>query len=348
MSLKTRFNKGFKKNNFLILLIAILLTVLLIYILEIQMEKGLLTKIFSEDSYILNEETDHTAHVTYTLTEYKDSPPDEYTLYFLGGSAARYIFYSQEFTEEKVKQAYGIDINAEVLFSNGQNYLDALLIIENLPENSGAVILTMTTTKLDKPLRSEKMRNMPISGEYYFDLLVETQGWFSNLYRFKSGHIFRRLFDKVFLTLEYEDFSHESYIPGEDIKTIPGEAQKNSARALSQLNAIDETDIEDFDRILAIYNQVCQERGLELILIPIPYDCGLVGEFNYNGMNIHDYFCMKGVEFAEKYDRITCLTYVKDMGLETDDYYDYKHITAEDKRQEYIEGLVDRIGFLFD
>jgi len=357
MTRKERFMKGLKKSSIIVLALAFASSVLLIVFLEKQMDDGLIAKIFTESQYLMNS-TDQVGHVSYVLTEYKETPPEKYTLYFMGGSSSRTIYYSDSYVEQEIKETYGVDVNAEVLFTNAQTYLDALLLIENIPNNSGAVILSSVAIKLEEPYGLSygmTMKTMPLKGEVFYSVVNEyydEEGM--QLYSLKSGHFLRELLDKIFIGPK-SFFENPTYIVGADvdetapIRELPDALLQTKLEAgREDLNNIDQQDIDDFYEIIDLLARICAEKNLELILIDLPYDEEMIGEIRFNDIIMADLFSEINQIASEKYDNVTYLSYVHDIDIVHDDFIDIKHVGAYEDRRAYIDGLVENIGFLFE
>lgn len=150
------FVRGLRNRHPLVLVTALTLACLMAVTFEVAVRSGLFTVV--AEGRLLRISHDDYAHVTYTVAELRDDPPQGRTVYLFGGSAAMECFVSESSLAADVSRASGSEAGVVSLAAHGQSFAQAIAVVDNLPAavGDGRVLLAIGLAPMRFTVAPEK------------------------------------------------------------------------------------------------------------------------------------------------------------------------------------------------
>lgn len=133
------FARGYRNRNPLVLVAALSLLVPAMLGLELYFTSGAWSGVPLD--HWLRKSSDDFTYVSWTVGRNKLDPPDEPTIYLLGGSTARESITSDDTLEDAIEEDGGPDTEVFNLGSMNQNFAQSLAVVDNVPDTPATVIV---------------------------------------------------------------------------------------------------------------------------------------------------------------------------------------------------------------
>jgi hypothetical protein len=133
------FRRGFRNTNPLVLVVALALLLPALLGLEYFFTSGAWSDVALK--YWLRKSSDDYVYVSWVVGRNKNDPPDEPTIYLLGGSTVRESITSNDTLEASIQDEGGPDTEVYNLGSMNQNFAQSLAVVDNIPDTPATVIV---------------------------------------------------------------------------------------------------------------------------------------------------------------------------------------------------------------
>ena len=278
------FASGFVKPSLLIIILALILASLIIFSLENFISSGKILNI--PRNYVLSNSEDYSADLSYTVIEEKFNETDNYRIYMIGGSATRKSIVSDEYFNDKLYETYGEGYEFIMLSTSMLSILDTLLIADNLPADNGAVVACLN---IRKPLIYGTINRYLVKSDKYVDYINENKiidnfdMFDKRAYKMTSGRLVKKVMDRLFLSPSISDiFSTHRVIEykedyGKRLNKADFEVKVNLDIRNLETGISSERE-ELFRSILVDITLICEEKGLDFVLLDGPYNIEVFSE----------------------------------------------------------------------
>ncbi len=133
------FRRGFRNANPLVLVVALALLLPALLGLNAFFTSGAWSDVALK--YWLRKSSDDYVFVSWTVGRNKQDPPDEPTIYLLGGSTVRESITSNDTLEAAIVEEGGPDTEVFNLGSMNQNFAQSLAVVDNIPDTPATVVV---------------------------------------------------------------------------------------------------------------------------------------------------------------------------------------------------------------
>jgi len=133
------FRRGFRNASPLVLVAALSLLLPVLLGLEHLFTSGVWSDVALK--YWLRKSSDDYVFVSWTVGRNKQNPPDEPTIYLLGGSTVRESITSNQTLEAAFVEQGGPETEVFNLGSMNQNFAQSLAVVDNIPDTPATVVV---------------------------------------------------------------------------------------------------------------------------------------------------------------------------------------------------------------
>ncbi len=353
---KKGFKAGFTKLSIFVFVLSSLLAAVVLYWMNGYMTSGRFTEI--PRAYFISNNDDYSSDLVYTLAEENLSETSDYRIYVIGGSSTRRSFVNEAYTEQCLADEYGEGYDFVLLSTSMLMNLENLLIVDNLPDDNGCVVLSLNV--LRALIYSEPDR-LPLISHQYLDYINHNQltkemGLFDQrVYNYVGGTLIKNPLTRLFLSpkvkwifapigVEQYNTDYTARFKDENIEKLTDEYSELF------LGGINEQQEVLFINTLLDIAKLCEEKNLDLLLLDAPFnvdlfkdrECVLDGETSA----ITQYrIILKQV--ADETDA-EYADFIWDMGIKDEQYMDMIHLSSYEARADFTKAFVKSLGCFLD
>jgi len=283
------FRRGLRNRNPLVLVAALALLVLALFGIQSYFTSGRWTSIPLE--YWARTASDDSTYVSWAVGSVKRHPPQEPSVYLLGGSSARESVVSGSSLAADIRREGGPDVAAWDLGSINQNFAQSLAVADNVPAASTYLLvgvgLGRFTSDRGSSLIQAEGRGLLLDSPSLQGYVARTYGKYRYTRTILAG-VFVQLTSKLESqggellagTIPRRTYSQHRY----NLRSIHTVAQKE--RMVEKWN---KRRYPKFVRNLSFHLDMldqlltrAQQRGLHVVLVELPLDRDIVGDrFDY-------------------------------------------------------------------
>lgn len=346
-----QFLKGLSKNSIVIVALATIIAFAMFIALEIYVKNGGITKTPKE--LIAVEEGDYFTDVTYKLYELdqREEGLNDYSVYFIGGSSMREIVISEEEMKNSIDEKYNINSSVHMLSISKMSTMDYINVIDNLPDENGLVVIGLNNSKMNiepefkrifiksdiymdylnndeyiQSIKQEKTSKYQIVGTVYAKKYIDRL--FNSIYRYKDLNKI-----KIPIDIKYHWYDNR------DNPKIFDQARQE----LENQNKYSKEDVAFYNKILKHMIEICHDKGLDVVLLHLPYNEDILGESIYKKDSRFTSFRAATTSIADL-KSVDELDFIYSIGFSKEDYYDINHINVDSARKEYESAFIKKIG----
>ena len=327
--LASSFVRGYRNNNPLVLLVALALLVPCLLGLELLFTSGAWSEV-SLDHW-LRKASDDYVYVSWAVARAKKDPPDEPTLYLLGGSGARESITSGDALEQAIVKAGGPDTEAYDLGSMNQNFAQSLAIVDNVPDTPAVVIVGINPGRFTSDRgwnqKQAEGRELLLKSDYLREYVTSQSDKYRYTYTILPGIL-------SYLT-SYVQEHKEELLSGELPTRTYGQHRYNvkHIHTVKQKEAMVEqwkrqrapVFRKHLDYNLAMLEQLlvrARERGVDIVLLELPWNREIIGdELDF----AYELYKPRVAALAEEFG-VPYIDYSAEIPLENGDFHDLSHL----------------------
>lgn len=323
------FARGFRNNNPLVLVVALALLLPALLGLELFFTSGAWSDVALE--YWLRKSSDDYTFVSWTIGRNKQDPPDEPTIYLLGGSTVRESITSNDTLEDGIEDRGGPDTEVYNLGSMNQNFAQSLAVVDNVPDTPATVVVGVnpgrfTPSRGDNQKQAEG-REFLLKSTYLREYVNDESGKYKYTYTILPG-IFAYLTsyaqqhqdELLSFSLPTRTYGQHRY----NLKAIHTVAQKE--RMVERWNKkrapIFRKNLEYNMAMLEELLIRARERGVDVVLLELPWNRAIVGD---DFDDAHALYQPRVGELADEYG-VPYLDFNDELPLTNADFHDLSHL----------------------
>jgi hypothetical protein len=323
------FRRGFRNNNPLVLLVALALLLPALLGLELFFTSGAWSDIALE--YWLRKSSDDFTFVSWTVGRNKLDPPDEPTIYLLGGSNVRESITSNDTLEDAILADGGPDTEVFNLGSMNQNFAQSLAVVENVPDTPATVIVGInpgrfTPSRGDNQKQAEG-REFLLKSTFLREYVNGESGKYRYTYTILPG---------IFAYLTSYAQQHQDELLSLDLPTRTYGQHRYNLKGIHTL-AQKERMVERWNRKRAPvfrrnidYNTAmleqllerARQRGIDVILLELPWNREIIGDDFDHARSMYQ---PRVRELAEAYD-VPYVDFNAELPLRNGYFQDLSHL----------------------
>lgn len=346
---RAALRRGLQSPNLLIVAYALLVAVVALLGLQWVFTSGRFTAV--AEARFLRMTRDDWGHVSWQVGELKVHPPTKPAVYLLGGSNVRECIQSEAALQQAISAQSGIDTEVHDLGSTNQHLGESMAIVDNLPPDSGVVVIGVNHTRFSYTpdevaqqikgrellLRSPALRHFVAShgGPNALQVTIlpgilnYLSGWAQKNERaLASGRlpVNRYLPHRYFQGYQWSSAKKRSRVDQwvENRGAPGGDFDQNFAYNADLLEAL---------AVLA------KQRGLTVVLQEVPENRQIVGDSFDRYRQVYQPFCR---DLAARYGGYY-VDFGDQIGLVDNDFRDLTHL-VESGRAKWTPALAGEIG----
>lgn len=348
--LASSFVRGYRNNNPLVLLAALALLVPCLLGLELLFTSGAWSSV-SLDHW-LRKSSDDYVYVSWAVANAKQDPPDEPTLYLLGGSSARESITSGDALEQAIVEAGGPDTEAYDLGSMNQNFAQSLAIIDNVPDTPAVAIVGINPGRFtpDRGANQKQAagRELLLKSSFLRRYVTEESGKYRYTYTILPGilsyltsYVQEHQDDLLSGRLPTRTYGQHRY----NIKHIHTVKQKQ--RMVERWNRQRAPVFrKHLDYNLAMLEQLLERaraRGVDVVLLELPWNRAIIGG---DWDHAFEQYRPRVAALAEEHG-VPYIDYSAELPLENGYFHDLSHLVEPGRvlwERRLAEELVKLLG----
>jgi len=344
------FARGFRNRHPLVLAAALALLLPALLGLEYFFTSGAWSDVALK--YWLRKSSDDYTFVSWTIGRNRQDPPDEPTIYILGGSTVRESITSNDTLEDAIERNGGPDTEVYNLGSMNQNFAQSLAVVDNVPDTPATVIVGINVGRFT-PSRGDNQKQAEgrefllkstvlreyvnrESGKYRYTYTI-----LPGIFAYFTSYAQQHQDELLSFTLPTRRYGQHRY----NLKGIHTTAQKermverwNKKRAPIFRRNID-YNMAMLDTLLAR----ARERGVDVILLEMPWNREIVGdEFDH----AQEMYRPRVRELAAAYG-VPYVDFNEELPLRNGDFQDLSHLVEPGRviwEERLAEELARRLG----
>ena len=348
--LASSFVRGYRNRNPLVLVAAVALLAPFLVGLELFFTSGAWSDV-PLDHWLRKASDDYT-YVSWTVGRNKQDPPDEPSIYLLGGSSLRESITSGDALEAVISKAGGPDTESFDLGSMNQNFAQSLAIVDNVPDTPTTVIIGVnpgrfTPSRGDNQKQAEG-RELLLKSTVLREYVNEESGKYKYTYTILPGilsyatsYVQEHEDELLALDVPTRTYGQHRY----NFKAIHTVKQKR--RMVEVWNKRRRPIFrKNLDYNVAMLDELLRraaERGIDVVLLELPWNREIIGDAFDDTRAAYQ---PRVRALATKYD-VPYIDYNAELPLTNADFHDLSHLVEPGRvlwERRLAEELVRLLG----
>jgi hypothetical protein len=327
--LASSFVRGYRNRNPLVLVAALALLVPFLLGLELLFTSGAWSDIPLD--YWLRTPSDDYVYVSWTVGRNKEDPPDEPSIYLLGGSTMRESITSDGALEAAIAKAGGPDTEAFDLGSLNQNFAQSLAVVDNVPDTPTTVIIGINSGRFT-PSRGDNQkqaegRELLLKSVFLREYVNRESGDYRYAYTILPGifayfttYVQENRGELLSFDLSSRTYGQHLY----DVTSIHTVAKKKWV--VAAWNRLRRPVFQkNLDYNVAMLDELLRraaQRGMGVVLLELPWDRAIIGHAFDDTRAAYQ---TRARALATKYN-VPYLDFSEEVPLTNEDFHDLSHL----------------------